>query len=265
MPLDLTIIPPIAREQYIRVGTRYSSTDTLEQAAQTLSALNRHGPHLEPYGFVAEDTERLTGAHDLLSAANLERESARGDKRVSSAAYIEAFAAARSARKRGRAILTAVRTLLRNAGETESVTQIDTVLYQTVRASTSSIAMATQLDLMANTLAQSDIALVAAKRNGPKTIAALRSAASSLRNADRAASARAGTPAETQTMDLLDGIIIELVRQAKDAAVAAGEDLGNPALVREFKLDKLYRARRSQNPADDADDEEDDTPDPANS
>lgn len=43
--------------------------------------------------------------------------------------------------------------------------------------------------------------------------------------------------------------------------MAAAEDLGNPALAGEFKLDKLYRARRKS--AAVMDEDEDDDADPA--
>lgn len=72
-------------------------------------------------------------------------------------------------------------------------------------------------------------------------------------------------------MDLLDGIIVELVRQARQAALAAGRDLGDRAVADELELDRLYRARRTgsaaTSPADDEpdyehdDEHEDDEPD----
>jgi hypothetical protein len=52
-----------------------------------------------------------------------------------------------------------------------------------------------------------------------------------------------GTPEETQRLDQIDGIIIDICRRARDAAVAASKHLGDPAILKAFKLDKLYAAR----------------------
>jgi hypothetical protein len=61
-----------------------------------------------------------------------------------------------------------------------------------------------------------------------------------LREASQTTAAPRGTPQETEQLDLLDGIILSLVRSAREAADAASKALGEPALVAEFELTELY-------------------------
>ena len=49
-----------------------------------------------------------------------------------------------------------------------------------------------------------------------------------------------GTPEETQRLNQIDGIIIDICRRSRDAAKAASKDRGDPAILKAFKLDKLY-------------------------
>jgi hypothetical protein len=59
---------------------------------------------------------------------------------------------------------------------------------------------------------------------------------------------------ETAMLDLLDGIVVQNVRRARRAAKAAGRKIGNAAILKEFKLDKLYRTRADGPPAEEPDD-----------
>ncbi len=52
-----------------------------------------------------------------------------------------------------------------------------------------------------------------------------------------------GTPEATQRIDHIDGIIIAICRRGRDAAEAASKDRGDPAILKAFKLDKLYGSR----------------------
>lgn len=50
---------------------------------------------------------------------------------------------------------------------------------------------------------------------------------------------RSGTPIETERLDVLDGIVIELVRQARAAARVAATITGNQALAQAYAIDDL--------------------------
>ena len=64
--------------------------------------------------------------------------------------------------------------------------------------------------------------------------------AGALRAQARSATGARGTPEATERLDLIDGIILELVRQAQKAADVAGKELGEPALAKVFALTALY-------------------------
>jgi hypothetical protein len=75
---------------------------------------------------------------------------------------------------------------------------------------------------------------------GPQAAADLAARAASLRAADPASAGARGTPEHTEHLDLIDGIILELVRGAREAAEGASKELGEPALLSAFSLSELY-------------------------
>jgi hypothetical protein len=93
MPIDLNAVPAATRSKQIRLGQQFGSQDTLDQANQTLHAYAVHGVTLAPYGFTTLDAERLADARDLLLAAGVGRQTARGQKKVTSQAYADAVKA----------------------------------------------------------------------------------------------------------------------------------------------------------------------------
>jgi hypothetical protein len=79
-----------------------------------------------------------------------------------------------------------------------------------------------------------------ATRGGPKAITDLAAHAGALRAAAQTSSVGPGTPEQTERLNLIDGIILELVREARAAADSAGKALGEPSLVTAFALTELY-------------------------
>jgi hypothetical protein len=122
----------------------------------------------------------------------------------------------------------------------EAARAIDAVLGKGAVAGDDAEKLSTQLDQLRTTLEDSTIKPVVAERGGPKAAADLKTQASILREASQTTAAPRGTPQETEQLDLLDGIILSLVRSAREAADAASKALGEPALVAEFELTELY-------------------------
>ena len=133
--------------------------------------------------------------------------------------------------------------------------------------------MARQLELLQQILAKKDIAAVVKGRGGPEALEAVQAAVAALRAADQARPRTLATPSETQRLDLLDGVIVDLSRSAYQAARAAARALGQPSLEEELALTGLYgRRRRPGQPGspdpnsgdddrdDDGDDDGDDGP-----
>jgi hypothetical protein len=95
-------------------------------------------------------------------------------------------------------------------------------------------------------LTEPTVAAEAGGRGGDKAVADLTARAAAVRAAAEGLSAPRGTPQETEKLDLLDGIIVELARAASEAAKAASKELGEPAMATAFELRELYGAKRSR-------------------
>lgn len=248
MAIDLKSIPAAIREAQITLGRQYGSDDTLAQANQTLTALASYGDEVAHEGFIAADTARLTEARDMLLAAGVGRESARGDKKVTNRAYAEALIHGKAKRLRGRTVLENTMAALDEssaASAPEAAREIRAALRQTHTADDDAEKLAGQLDLLARTLGLAGVSPEAANRGGPQAVSDLTSNAANLRAVSQQDAKVAGTPAETQLLDHLDGIIIGLTRRARKAGRSAAKQLGNPAIATAFELNKLYRSSRA--------------------
>ncbi|APR84685.1 Hypothetical protein A7982_10034 [Minicystis rosea] len=252
MPIDLSIIAPEARARYIQIGRQWGSRDTLAQANQTLKGCAQYGDVIAKHGFATKDVQRLQDARDALIAAGIDRADALGERKVTSRTYLECLAAGRAARDSARAILGQTRSSLHESASTSAragVKIIDTAMAQTRVADDDAERLATQLDMLRGALSDGNVAPEAGERGGSEAIVDLQSAAAALRNADAERAGAAGTLAETEQLDLLDGIIVTLARGAFKAARAAAKRAGQPAMVGSFELTKLYGSRPEPAPA----------------
>ncbi|MBK9264693.1 MAG: hypothetical protein IPM54_33535 [Polyangiaceae bacterium] len=103
--------------------------------------------------------------------------------------------------------------------------------------------LAKQLDALQAMLKEPAIADAAKDRGGPKVVTDLAAYAQALRDAAKAKAEPRGTPVETETLDLIDGIIVSLVRMAREAAEAAARESSEPAMATAFELSALYKRR----------------------
>lgn len=244
MPTDLNTIPAATRDAQIKLGRQYGSSDTLAQANQILKALESYASALANEGFIADDIARVVEARDMLLTAGVGRERARGGKKVLSQAYLDAMATGRAKRLRARAVLDNTMGILAESSAPtapDAVRAIKATLRQTHSAGDDAETLAGQLDQLAATLGLAHVNVEASKRGGAQSIADLTSSAAELRKAAQQDATLLGTPAETQLLQHLDGIIVGLARRAHKAARSAAKQLGNPAIGAAFKLNKLYR------------------------
>jgi hypothetical protein len=255
---DWSTLSPQACEGYIRIGRRYSSASTLAQANQTLSAASKHAAELALHGFGPADLQRLTDARDALEAAGAGRG---GDARArmdARRAHREALRRARTQRASARSVLTATARDLRETGgpeAEEAARAITTALQQTSRAPMEAAeALVQQLTALEAVLTLPPVVAASADRGGPASLSALQEAREALRSADRERPGTRGTPEATERLDLLDGVVVELTRQARRAARGAAVQLGTPALLSEFALMHLQqgRSRPAPEPAEPA-------------
>jgi hypothetical protein len=182
----------------------------------------------------------------LLSEAGYGRNLAKGTKQTLGIGLDEANRLGRTARIRGRSVLTSTKSALSQQGKAEAAAHVQTTLDATTDSEKTGEDLAKQLDHLADTIDPQkapEAATAAADRGGPETLEPLRSAATALREAVKRKPTVRGTPEATQRIDQIDGIIIDICRRGRDAAEAASKDRGDPAILKAFKLDKLYGSR----------------------
>lgn len=241
--MDTTTIAPARRSQLIESGRDFGSELTLAQGQKTLKGLETHGPKLAAFGFSPEDTLELTDATQTLVEAGVGRNGKRTSKRQMSAAYTRTLKEAQQVRLRARSVLASARRVLARVAGAEAVAGvelIDAVLVACTVAPDYAIPFANQLDELRRGLTDPTVAAATATRGGPQTVADLTARAAALRAVEQACAGAPGTPEHTEHLDLLDGIILELVRGAREAAEAASKELGEPALLSAFSLSELY-------------------------
>lgn len=246
MPLDLSTLSPKARAEYIRIGRQYGSTDTLAQANQTLAGLGKYAPELVRHGFSLGDGGRLEGARDGLIDAGVGRTEKVGSRKVTSHSYVDALAHGKHKREDARSILDNTQRALSESNQASAeagVKIIKVALQQTRSAGADGEKLAGQLDTLRTALGDADVLGEVADRGGPEAAQDLQIAADALRAASKERAGAPGTPAETEQLNLLDGIIVGLARGARKAARAAAKRLGTPALMADFELTKLYASR----------------------
>jgi hypothetical protein len=256
MALDLDAIPAAARKAYIRVGRHFSSHDTLAQANQTLTALSTRASSLALAGFTTQDADELTAARNALQAADVGREGERGNHKQTSLTYVRAMDDAKGARLQARSILEIVHARLHTHPAPEALGTADAlvgVLGRTRTAGADGAVLCTQLELLKNTLNGPLVAEVARERGGPAVLTTLATTHAALDSAMKERATVPGTPEHTERLDVLDGLIIRLVREARRAARSASRLLGQPSLAKEFELTKLYPHPRKHHKNDPGD------------
>jgi hypothetical protein len=242
----LSDMPAEERKRLVTMGKQYGSSDTLAQADQTLNALAVPGQaaKLVDHGYGADDVEQLALARTSLEQAGGRQTAAQVSQKTTNQAHAADLASGKRLRKKALAVLENVEAGLRKKTSTQAAVQaVAAVLEKTRSAGADARALASQLELISGLFKDTAaVAAEAASKGGPKLVADLDAAVVSLRADAPTAHAPRGTPAETERMDLLDGLIIESTRRARKAARSASDESGEAALATAFDLDKLYRS-----------------------
>jgi hypothetical protein len=215
----------------------------LAQANKTLKALQTYGARLSLWGFNEEDMKRLEGARDALITAGVGRELERVGKKTTNSAYTAALETGKSRRLRARSVLTGARRVLAEQGQSDSVRSVDTALNHAPTAGENAGKLADQLDTLHASLSEPPIASAVSGRGGPEIVAELATCAAALRAIAQETALPAGTPAETELLDLIDGVIVGLARDARKAARSAAKEASEPAMAIAFELTKLYEVK----------------------
>lgn len=240
MALDLSLITKADKDAYIREGVKWPSSWTLAQAYKTLNALEKHGTTLAAYGFHADDWSDLRDAVGFLEQAGVTRDGARTDKKADRIGLQNAERDAKSSRKQARTVMaTAVGRMKRRGIVGPLRESAESALAKTKRADDGETVGA-HLATLAGELGRSEmttfVGALATEKAGAAT-----AAGSTLRDKSAATKVPRGTPEESAQIDLLDGIVLELVRGAAAAAKATGDK----GISEAFTLTELYPSGRS--------------------
>lgn len=251
MPLQLESIPTAARLHYVDVGRQFGCADVMAQAEQTLSAATRFGDEIASHGFIPEDIGRLRDTAELLTRKMQSGNPERICSKRTSQTYVDAMRAGKTARQRARSILHIVVQRLGSTGDpiaSEAARAVSSTLQQTESSRGEPARLASQLDLLRAALSMPRVDRASAPRGGQDAERELASAAEALRRAARIDPELAnGDPPppsrrdpELEELDLLCGIIVELVRDARRAARSVARAQRNPVIASAFELIKLY-------------------------
>lgn len=243
MPINLEAISPARRAAFISVGKQYGSSDTLAQADKTLNAYDKYAGAVAAHGFVADDAADLRELKALLEAAGVSRETVRADKKSTNAALANVLRKGKGSRRRLRSVLEQVAArVARSGGDEVAARAIEGVLAQTRTSGVSPGELATQLGVLLGVLTSSPVASLAAERGGMAAAEEATAIAGELRSLAADVTTTRGTPAETERLDLLDGLIVDLVRAARAAARSAATAAGEESIAKDFELSELYRS-----------------------
>lgn len=251
MSLDLDAIAPEQRAAYIRAGAQYGSELVLAQADDLVQPIEDYLSELSRRGFGAVDFERLKAAILKLLELGTARTLATADVRAATLAYDQALRKGKQARRDADPILRSARTDLAEEGDTETVKAIDITLEKTKSAGSDSVALRTQLDMLRATLTLPAVAAKTAERGGTFVVADIDAAITILREAEARRPGKPGTPAHTEMLNLVDGIILDLLRRARRAARATSTALGQPVIAKRFEFTVLNGRKRKKSEEED--------------
>lgn len=242
--IDLTLLPPDYRLELIKLGKRFASQDVLAQAAQTRMHYKRTEGILQDYGYDDSDVEELDWLCNELEREVEVRDSKQTNRRLTRAEITAIEKDARLTRRLGRTALMSARKRLLKKGALEPVRQIDAVLTQTQHANPDSDLLRRHLTLIASVL--EDSVICGACRSIQKKVKPrLPTALQGLSDAEANRPRRQGTPYTSDRIDLLDGLLIDNVRSARQAAKDATDELGKPHILKGFLLIELYGKPRT--------------------
>ncbi len=247
MDLLLDEVAPEARARYVELGRQFGCEDALAQAEVTLQAFSRFGDQIASHGFIQMDADRLREAFLLLSKETQAISCGPSRCKRTSRGYVRAIRVGKDARQRARSILYIITQRLAYSGDliaSEAARAVAATLQQTESSRGDPIRLAGQLDQLRATLTIPRVDKEAERRGGLQAADILSAAAEKLRAVAVANDPDAAPPSthETANADLLCGVIVELVRDARRAARSAAREQSNPAVAAAFAINKLYGA-----------------------
>lgn len=239
MSEDLSKIVGERREELRGQGVRVGS-DVVQAVGQRFeNALVTHGATLEDFGYVGRTGARLRSrVAQSVALTQARPEVARG-KTSARAQAGAAHRAAKNTHRRYHAVIEAALGDVRDAVPEETWRGFKLVLDQTRTVGASAQVLGRHMVSLAGLAEASELAAALTERKAGGAGAELRSAAASMAADVAAAKLERGTKAESEEIDVLDGLIIEDLRSIRKIARAAATDLGQQHIAEAFALPEL--------------------------
>lgn len=239
----LAALTPEARLEAIDIGAQFNKDQVLDQISASRAAFAQSGAELAQHAYTAEDDAELGEIEVAVRAATGDRTGATLTTRAGRQAYRDLVTKAKGAVKNGTSVLRNLASAVArkpDATNPTAATQIGAALALVGPVGRSSTRISGQLDVLLTAFKDDAIAKAGQGRGGPEAKARVEKARAELDAGRPAHLAPNGTPAETQAQNLLEGLAVHYLREARKAARAASDRLGDPALAKAYELSSLY-------------------------
>jgi hypothetical protein len=240
MPFDRSTIAPEAQAHNIEIGKDYASTDVLLQIDRLLKAWLKYQPLLIKHGYTEQLAQLTIDVRDAMQAAGVTRTRAKAEKKATNAALLDAMRVGKNARVSAHSLLAGARFAAELSGDRAAVNAIDAVLDATRRAGADAVAVRDQLHAIAKLLEVESVRTRIA--DAAALDAMLTTRADAIDIARQSRTRGGGTPAETDLVNLLDGLGVGLSRIGRKAGRAASNETGDPAIAEAVELVELYKS-----------------------
>lgn len=239
---DISKLSPEARGTLLKTGRLYNSSATLAQADRILKMVEVYKSEMASCGFTQNEIDLLKDARDQLIKAGVSREGARTQGKTVTQSAVDALHQAKSLREKVRAFLSVMissLSLTADANLKETLRQVEMAVKHTQGAHGDADKLVTQLLQLKDVCEQKALQEALKARSGTGLAGELKDMAETLRTRASATQTPKGTKEHTETLDIIDGFIVHIARNARKSARAAAKLGNHPALADAFELTEL--------------------------
>ena len=238
--IQLEDIAPESRSYFGHIGKDYGSERTSSQLNRSIAGIGKHRPVLLKYGLTEAMETWGENLRESIRAALGARDEVIVGQKVTRAAAIDAMHRGKEVRRAAQTAFSNASFFLRINGNLEAIREIQKVLHETRTAGADHGELERQLGLYLGLLDKPGVR--AALGDAAASVEAdLNSAIASLKAARETKTGSRGTPAETQYLDLLDGLAVVWAREIRKIARTAASAEGVEAIATDLDLRELYK------------------------
>lgn len=232
--MDLANLPKTIREQALRIGSTTGSASVIDEVQRSLQAQDKHEAALKEHGWAVGDRAYLEQGRDALIAALGSREQVAQTRGEGMKTLRELRLGGKEARRDARAALALAADDLLLGDDEASAARVEAALDKTSKSGADLDVLAGQLDALAAVAALAPVAKALKARGEDKLAARLEALAAELRQGALDAPRLKGAHAESEQINLLDGLLVLKLRRIRDVARRAARKLSSPAIAQDF-------------------------------